>query len=352
MPPQPSIESPDPEDNWRPDNNWRSRAGQSSRSRPGSGQMLPPPRPHSQCESITTFSLQLVFLIDARPAPHVLYVATLLTASEATGSDAGPSSQARPRSTGTPMDRGPRDGASIPPTPAPEGIKKAARLTPSMSLTPGPNQRRTSAVRDSGSRPSDGHFARRGLAGRSSLSRGANDDLPLTFGTKVVESTPEREMTPYDHIRCSIQEQQMINELRRQQVNKTIYSEKKYPIARVKRWKICDEDKDSIELLIQWDDGAEDTWEPEEIIQEDAESLVYAFWKEHGGRQRTTKCRDYHVFKVLKNRSTEDPKKPEFLVQWVGYPPWKPHTTWLPYDVIYENSKPQYIEFTLGYKMW
>ncbi|KAJ4245056.1 hypothetical protein NW762_014266 [Fusarium torreyae] len=318
MPLQPSIESPDPEDNRRPDDSWLSKAEQSSRPQPSSGQMLPPPRPQSQ----------------------------------ATGSNAGPSSQPRPRNTGTPMDRGPRDSASTPTTPAPKGLRKAARRTPSMSLTPGPNQGHTSAVRDSGSRPSDGHSARRGSAGRSSLSRGANDDLPLTFGPKAVEPTPERELTPHDHIRRSIQEQQMINELLRQQVNKTIYSEEKYPIARVKGWKICDEDEDSIELLIQWDDGTEDTWEPEEIIQEDAESLVYAFWKEHGGRQRTTKLLNYHAFKILKTRATKDPKKPEFLVQWVGYPPRKPHTAWRSYDVVYENSKPQYIEYVLGYKMW
>ncbi|KAF4967034.1 hypothetical protein FSARC_5325 [Fusarium sarcochroum] len=303
MPPQPTIEeSPDPEDNWRPDDNWRSKAGQSSRSRPSLGRMLPPSRRQSQ----------------------------------ATGSDAGPSSQARPRSTGTPMNQGPRGH----PTPAPKGMSMAARRIPSTSLTPGPDRTRTSAAQGT----SDGLFARRGSTKQSSPSRGASDEEVDSTPTP----TPEREMSSHDYMRFHIEKEMAA--LRRQQTRKTTYSEEKFPIERVLHWKIYEED--CIELLVRWGDGAEDTWEPEEIIQEDAESLVYAFWKTQHGRQRSTGLVNYHAFKILEARTTEDPAKPEFLVQWVGYPSSTKFTTWKSYDVVYKNSRPQYIEFAYGEKLW
>jgi hypothetical protein len=98
-------------------------------------------------------------------------------------------------------------------------------------------------------------------------------------------------------------------------------------------------DDDTIELLVKWVDGTEETatWEPEVELQRGAAESVYEYWKKQGGRSEVLfyKQEDpdhpamYHVFDIISHQK----KQPGgFLleVQWVGYPKTKDHTSFEP----------------------
>ncbi|KAI0129782.1 hypothetical protein BJ170DRAFT_287811 [Xylariales sp. AK1849] len=92
---------------------------------------------------------------------------------------------------------------------------------------------------------------------------------------------------------------------------------------------------DSVEILVQWADEAEEdgTYEPEEEIQRGAAETLYNYWKQQGGRTETLFLEGknpspevYHVFKILRHKKEKTVF--EFEVQWVGYPATPGSTSW------------------------
>ncbi|KAJ2967418.1 hypothetical protein NUW58_g10458 [Xylaria curta] len=83
-----------------------------------------------------------------------------------------------------------------------------------------------------------------------------------------------------------------------------------------------------VKLLVQWvNEGEEDaTWEAEEEIQQNAEEVLYEYWKAQGGRvnalfhqPRNAPAETYHVFRVLRHEK-KNRGGFQFEVQWVGHP--------------------------------
>lgn len=80
----------------------------------------------------------------------------------------------------------------------------------------------------------------------------------------------------------------------------------------------------SVWFTVEWNDG-EESWEPEAAVQGHQPELVYAYWDAmEGGREGATKFDLFHVFTILKHRTTRDSsrrraKKICYKVQWVGY---------------------------------
>lgn len=80
----------------------------------------------------------------------------------------------------------------------------------------------------------------------------------------------------------------------------------------------------SVWFTVEWNDGDE-SWEPEAAVQGHQPELVYAYWDAmEGGREGATKFDLFHVFTILKHRTTRGSsrrraKKICYKIQWVGY---------------------------------
>ncbi|KAM0338127.1 hypothetical protein ACHAPU_011437 [Fusarium lateritium] len=78
-----------------------------------------------------------------------------------------------------------------------------------------------------------------------------------------------------------------------------------------------DSDTATVDICVEWrtaPNGDRCTGKYLEIdIQSTIPDELYAYWRELGGRQETTKLSEYHVYKVIE----ESPTK--YLVQWTGY---------------------------------
>ncbi|KAI0408513.1 hypothetical protein F4802DRAFT_550150 [Xylaria palmicola] len=106
-------------------------------------------------------------------------------------------------------------------------------------------------------------------------------------------------------------------------------------IERLLKHRMAGDRSGAVELLVQWAGEREQdaTWEAEEELQENADVMLYEYWRAQGGRVSALfhKLKNpppevYHVFKVLrherKNRGGF-----QFEVQWVGHPPVHGETT-------------------------
>ncbi|KAF7563549.1 hypothetical protein G7046_g590 [Stylonectria norvegica] len=78
-------------------------------------------------------------------------------------------------------------------------------------------------------------------------------------------------------------------------------------------------------VLLKICSAAGEVWMSEFDAQVHHYQSLYRFWESRGGRDRATRLRTYHVFRVVDGRSVEGDKW-EFEVQWVGYP--RRHSTW------------------------
>ncbi|KAH7174552.1 uncharacterized protein B0J16DRAFT_324010 [Fusarium flagelliforme] len=58
------------------------------------------------------------------------------------------------------------------------------------------------------------------------------------------------------------------------------------PVNKTLEWRLFD--RDCVVLLIQWDNGSDDTWEAEGIMHKDMAPLVIQCWRKQGGHEMVT----------------------------------------------------------------
>ncbi|CAG7559827.1 unnamed protein product [Fusarium equiseti] len=68
-------------------------------------------------------------------------------------------------------------------------------------------------------------------------------------------------------------------------------SNHRYPVNKTVAWRLFD--RECVDLLIQWDNGSDDTWEAEEIMHEDMAPLAIQFWRKQGGHEKVTGLRKH-----------------------------------------------------------
>ncbi|KAF5025064.1 hypothetical protein F66182_2833 [Fusarium sp. NRRL 66182] len=73
---------------------------------------------------------------------------------------------------------------------------------------------------------------------------------------------------------------------------------------------------------------------------------IYAFWRKRGGRQHATRLNKWHVFKILEHHETDNPGKPEYYCQWVGYTNNKDNMTWEPFDKVISIATSEFVKYS------
>jgi hypothetical protein len=111
---------------------------------------------------------------------------------------------------------------------------------------------------------------------------------------------------------------------------------------------VSDEEPGHIVLLVQWVDDPEETWEPEEAIQDGASEMLFDYWKKHGGRNKAIfegkkplLKEQYWAYKILKHERIRSTFR--LQVQWVGYPADLANTTLEPESKL-KNIAPELLE--------
>jgi hypothetical protein len=90
----------------------------------------------------------------------------------------------------------------------------------------------------------------------------------------------------------------------------------------------------TVQILVKWTDFDQPTWEPEAVLQETAGRTLYNYWHERRGRDRATRLREYHVFKILARGWRGGAWY--FECQWVGYS--RVDKTWEPEAKVRSNA--------------
>ncbi|KAF4454286.1 hypothetical protein F53441_3160 [Fusarium austroafricanum] len=173
----------------------------------------------------------------------------------------------------------------------------------------------------------------------ATLYRGRNDDGPWEPWQPPVRS----DGAPITRQQFKTAARLEVQRRRETQPNPTITRPERYPVERLVDWRIYE--TNCVEILVEWADGSEDSWEPEEILHLDAPSLVLNFWRRHKGRCSATRLEVHHVLKILEQRTSPTSDGPEYRCQWVGYPASKNHTTWLSWDTVTGIALAQWVEF-------
>lgn len=100
-------------------------------------------------------------------------------------------------------------------------------------------------------------------------------------------------------------------------------------------WRLFD--RDCIDLLIQWDNGSDDTWEAEEIMHKDMAPLVIQFWRKQGGHEKVTGLRK-HQSRAMGDNLEE----PQSKCQWIRYA--TTESTWENWDKVTSIALPQFVQ--------
>ncbi|KAI2636806.1 hypothetical protein GGS21DRAFT_513329 [Xylaria nigripes] len=106
-------------------------------------------------------------------------------------------------------------------------------------------------------------------------------------------------------------------------------------VAKLLEHRMARDQSGFVELLVQWvgEDEKDASWESESEIQQDADEILYEYWKTQGGRinalfhkPKNPPPETYHVFKVLRHEKRNRGGF-QFEVQWVGHPPTRGETS-------------------------